>query len=116
MNSVEEMCDSISLINKGEKILEGKVSDIKRQHHTSTHEIVVHAEDPQPIMALTDDFNLKIEDGDTQDTLKITFIGESPNTLLHKVMELGSLVSYHEILPSMNDIFIQEVQSKNRQS
>ena len=116
MSSVEELCDSISLINKGEKILEGKVSDIKRQHHTSTHEIVVHAEDPHPIMALTDDFNLKIEDGDTQDTLKITFMGESPNTLLHKVMELGSLVSYHEILPSMNDIFIQEVQSKNRQS
>jgi len=57
MNSVEELCDSISLINKGETILEGKVDEIKRQHRTSE-------EDP---------------------------------------------------LPSMNDIFIQEVQSKNQQ-
>ncbi len=55
MSSVEELCDSISLINKGEKILEGNVADIKRQHCVST-------------------------DG---------------------------------TLPSMNDIFIQEVQSKN---
>ena len=55
MNSVEELCDSISLINKGEKILEGKVEEIKEQHRTA----------------------------DSQE------------------------------LPSMNDIFIQEVQSRN---
>ena len=55
MNSVEELCDSISLINKGEKILEGKVAEIKAQHRIST---------------------------------------DAP-------------------IPSMNDIFIQEVQSKN---
>ena len=35
MNSVEELCDSISLINKGEKILEGRVDEIKRQHSAS---------------------------------------------------------------------------------
>lgn len=57
MNSVEELCDSISLINKGEKILEGKVAEIKTQHRATE---------------------------------------EAP-------------------LPSMNDIFIQEVQSKNTQ-
>ncbi|MCR5013329.1 MAG: ATP-binding cassette domain-containing protein [Bacteroidales bacterium] len=116
MNSVEEMCDSISLINKGEKILEGRVSEIKRRYNTSTHEIEVFAEDRQPIMALTDDFDLKIEDGGSQDALKITFVGESPKTLLNKVMELGTLISYQEILPSMNDIFIEEVQSKNNPS
>lgn len=115
MSSVEELCDSISLINKGEKILEGKVSDIKRTHHTSTHEIVVLADNRQAIMALTDDFNLKIENGDTTDALKITFVGESPKALLTKIMDIGTLVSYQEILPSMNDIFIEEVQSKNAQ-
>ena len=115
MNSVEELCDSISLINKGEKILEGNVSEIKRQHHTSTHQIEVFAEDPHPIMALTDDFDLKIEDNETQHTMKITFVGNSPKTLLNRIMELGTLVSYQEVLPSMNDIFIQEVQSKNNQ-
>ena len=55
MNSVEELCDSITLINKGETILEGRVDEIKAQHRSSD---------------------------------------EAP-------------------LPSMNDIFIQEVQTKN---
>ena len=114
MSSVEELCDSISLINKGEKILEGKVSEIRRQHHTSTHEIVVQTENTQELMRLTDDFNLKIEEGDSRETLKITFTGDSPKALLHQVMELGTLISYQEILPSMSDIFIQEVQSQNK--
>lgn len=114
MSSVEELCDSITLINKGEKILEGKVTEIKRQHHTSTHEIVVQTNDKQSVMALTNDFNLSIQDGDMPDTQKIVFKGESPKALLLKIMELGNLVSYQEILPSMNDIFIQEVQSKNQ--
>jgi len=78
MSSVEELCDSISLINKGEKILEGKVSEIRRQHHTSTHEIMVQTENTQELMRLTDDFNLKIEEGDSRETLKITFTGDSP--------------------------------------
>ena len=115
MNSVEELCDSISLINKGEKILEGKVSDIKRQYHTSTHEIVVQTDHSQEVMRLTDEYNLKIESTDTTGTLKVTFTGDSPKALLHQIMDLGNLVSYQEILPSMNDIFIQEVQSKNEQ-
>lgn len=114
MSSVEELCDRISLINKGEKILEGSVSDIKRQHHTSTHEIVVQTDRPQEVMRLTDAFNLKIENSDAG-LMKVTFVGDSPKALLHQIMDLGNLVSYQEILPSMNDIFIQEVQSKNQQ-
>jgi len=113
MSSVEELCDRIALINKGEKILEGNVAEIRRQHHTYTHEIVVQTDNPQEVMRLTDHYNLKIEDADLPDALKITFVGDSPKDLLHQVMDLGNLVSYQEILPSMNDIFIQEVQSKN---
>ena len=115
MSSVEELCDSISLINKGEKILEGKVADIRREYRTSTHEITVLADDKQAVMALTDDFNLKIENGEMADSLKITFVGESPKEILTRIMDIGNLVSYQELLPSMNDIFIEEVQSKNAQ-
>ena len=115
MSSVEELCDSIALINKGEKILEGKVADIRRQYRTSTHEITLMADNRQPIMALTDDFNLKIENGEMADTLKITFVGDSAKELLTRIMDIGTLVSYQEVLPSMSDIFIEEVQSKNAQ-
>jgi ABC-2 type transport system ATP-binding protein len=115
MNSVEELCDRIALINKGEKILEGSVAEIRRQHHTSTHEILVQTEQRAEVMNLMDDFNLQIATSEAADTLKITFTGDSAKALLHRIMEVGNLVSYQEILPSMNDIFIQEVQSKNAQ-
>src|SRR3546814_5846286 len=39
MESVEEMCDSISLINKAKKVLEGKVQDIKSQYRSNTYEV-----------------------------------------------------------------------------
>lgn len=44
MASVEELCDSITLINKGKSVLQGKVSDIKRQHDTHQREIVVRCD------------------------------------------------------------------------
>ena len=48
--------------------------------------------------------------------MKLTTCSESPNELLAQLMQIGQLVSYKEVLPSMNDIFIQEVQSQNQAS
>ena len=67
-------------------------------------------------MRLTDTYNLKIEEGNLPETMKLTFFGDSPKTLMHTIMDLGDLVSYQEMLPTMNDIFIQEVQSQNTKS
>jgi ABC-type uncharacterized transport system ATPase subunit len=75
----------------------------------------VQTEQRAEVMNLMDDFNLQIATSEAADTLKITFTGDSAKALLHRIMEVGNLISYQEILPSMNDIFIQEVQSKNAQ-
>jgi ABC-type uncharacterized transport system ATPase subunit len=47
---------------------------------------------------------------------KLTTYSESPADLLNQLLQIGELVSFKEVLPSMNDIFIQEVQSKNQAS
>ena len=110
MASVEELCDSITLINKGKSILQGKVSDIKRQHDT-------HKENLQPIYALGDTYNnIKVEPTEVANETKLTTYSESPADLLNQLLQIGELVSFKEVLPSMNDIFIQEVQSKNQAS
>ena len=115
MASVEELCDSITLINKGRSILQGKVNDIKRQHDTNKREIIVRCDDMQPIYALGDTYNnIKVEPTEVPDEMKLTTISESPNELLSRLLQVGQLVSYKEVLPSMNDIFIQEVQSQNQ--
>ena len=117
MASVEELCDSITLINNGKSILQGKVSDIKRQHDTQQREIIVRCDDTLKVMNIADTYNnIKVEPTDQSDETKLTLFTESPNDLLNQLLQVGQLVSFKEVLPSMNDIFIQEVQSKNQAS
>ncbi len=117
MTSVEELCDSITLINKGRSILQGRVGDIKRQHDTHQREIIVRCDDTLKVMKIADTYNnIKVEPTDQPDETKLTLFSESPNDLLNQLLQVGQLVSFKEVLPSMNDIFIQEVQSQNQAS
>ena len=117
MASVEELCDSITLINNGRSILQGRVSDIKRQHDTHQREIVVRCDDTLKVRNIADTYNnIKVDSTDLPDETKLTLFSASPNELLNQLLQVGQLVSFKEVLPSMNDIFIQEVQSKNQAS
>ena len=117
MASVEELCDSITLINNGTSILQGRVSNIKRQHDTHQRELIVRCDDFNQVMAVADTYNnIKVEHTDLPNETKLTLFSESPNELLNQLLSIGQLVSFKEVLPSMNDIFIQEVQSKNQAS
>ena len=95
MASVEELCDNIMLINKGEKILEGSVYDIKQQYKNHSYDIVYKSFDGG---------------GETH----LTVSSANPNELIRDIIDKGELVSFNEILPSMNDIFINLVSSSNQ--
>ena len=95
MSSVEELCDNIMLINKGEKILEGSVYDIKQQYKNHTYDVVYKPFDGS---------------GETRLTVSST----EPNKLISDIISKGELVSFNEILPSMNEIFINLVSSSNQ--
>lgn len=114
MASVEELCDSITLINNGKSILQGRVSDIKRQHDTQRREIVVRSNNKPSVLALADTYiNIKVEDTEIEDEMRLTLENESTNDFIRRLLDIGELVSFKEVLPSMNDIFIQEVKSQN---
>ena len=95
MASVEELCDNIMLINKGEKILEGSVYDIKQRYKNHKYDVVYRPNDGS---------------GETH----ITVNTEKPNELIRDIIEKGEIVSFNEILPSMNEIFINLVSSSNQ--
>ena len=95
MASVEELCDNIMLINKGEKILEGKVYDIKQQYKNHSYDVVYRPNDGGEVIHLTENTT-------------------NPNELIRDIISKGELVSFNEILPSMNDIFINLVSSSNQ--
>lgn len=114
MASVEEICDRIALINKSEKILEGKVADIKEQFKEHLFELVFEGEEEAFVQELQQ--KVAIEESQklaSSIKLRVKLSPEfSSNDLLKIVMKYGFIYSFNEILPSMNDIFIHMVESQ----
>ncbi|MFD2517994.1 ABC transporter ATP-binding protein [Salinimicrobium flavum] len=114
MESVEELCDHMALIHKGNKLLDGKVDEIKRQYKSNTYEVGIITQNPG---MLRKDLNERFKISDAQfksidDDLKLRIqIGEdaSPNDLLIYLTSQAQINHFVEVIPSVNDIFIQTV-------
>lgn len=111
MGSVEELCDNIALIHKSEKILDGSVKDIRKTHRTHTYKVAFRGN----VMGFTNalwtgaEVLKKESDGDIQlFTIKL-LNNLTPNQMLQLVLPTCEMVSFNEIIPSMNDIFIMKV-------
>ncbi|MBQ1694261.1 MAG: ATP-binding cassette domain-containing protein [Bacteroidales bacterium] len=90
MESVEELCDNIALINKSKLVITGELDEIRRKYGNNNVELVY-----------TD------EDGRHTEVLEVE---KDNNTTLRKILDRGVTVnSYHELMPRMNDIFIKLV-------
>ncbi len=112
MASVEELCDHITLINKAKNILNGSVKEIRKRFKTDTYEFELEnfAGDLKTIM--DGKFQLIDEKQDEQLTrVKIkTNEGASQNELIQAILPFAQIQSFHEVIPSMNDIFISQVE------
>ncbi|MBO7180706.1 MAG: ATP-binding cassette domain-containing protein [Bacteroidales bacterium] len=113
MSSVEEICDRIVLINNAKKILEGKVSEIKRRFCDNIFEIVT------PIVKdLQLPYDCKIYESkcnDSLQTIKVMIPKGRNADLINQILQQTDLISYKELLPSMNEVFIKTV-TKNEQN
>ena len=115
MESVEELCDHIALINKSNKILDGPLNEIKRQYKSNTYEIGIKANELNLEQELKEKFtvfpaNFKTLDGELKLNLKIDE-SSSPNQLLSFLTTKGEITHFVEVIPSANDIFIQAVKN-----
>lgn len=108
MESVEELCDNITLINKAKTILEGSVDEIRSKWAASEYDLVfegdvkIEGNGHYNILMHTKDNNQSIIRLKT--TSDIT-----TNEILQTVMKSGNMVSFNPSLPSMNEIFIRVV-------
>ncbi|PHS68405.1 MAG: ABC transporter ATP-binding protein [Flavobacterium sp.] len=116
MESVEEMCDHIALINKSNKILDGKLIDIKRAYRSNTYKVGLMPNNTENLKAvLTDKFEVKSTSFKTinheqQYHIKIPE-NASVNELVNYLTTLGQLTHFEEVIPSVSDIFIETVQN-----
>lgn len=118
MASVEEICDEIALINKSKKILEGNLYDIKNRFKKNIFSIEVADASLNFEQILAEKFDLMSTKKLSHSTRYIVRIPENltGNHLLQHIMEHCTICAFEEVLPSMNDIFIEQVENFNHQN
>ncbi|MGN8070267.1 ABC transporter ATP-binding protein [Mucilaginibacter sp. SG564] len=110
MESVEELCDSIALIHKSHKILDGKVKHIRNSYRNDVYLVeysgqLLTFENGQPF----DQIGETISDDDRH-TIRIKLQdGRSSNDVLQYLIPQTRVTMLQEVIPSMNDIFIEKV-------
>jgi len=111
MSSVEELCDHIALINKSNKILEGRVKEIKNTYKTNAFQVELTGYNKLLKDYLNHDYEVMDEFHD-EDILraKIRILNDkSTNEMISTLMQFGNIHAISEIIPTMNDIFIAKV-------
>jgi len=107
MESVEELCDDIAMINRSRKVLEGSKSEIRNRHRTGTYQVDFKGQ-------LQTSGKVKIssmealEGGLTRALVKDPS-AQNPNQLLQKLIEQVEVHGFAEKIPSINEIFISNV-------
>jgi len=107
MEQVEEICDHIILVNKGQKILDGTVKEVKQQFKQNLFRIGFNS---MPASTSNDAFEIVRQNDDYSFVVKIRE-GHTPNDILRYFLQGGAGIhAFNEILPSLNEIFIQLVE------
>ncbi|AJA69180.1 ATP-binding cassette domain-containing protein [Myroides odoratimimus] len=113
MESVEEMCDYIALINKSNKLIEGKLVDVKREHRTNLYQVGVLSDNIERLfLELSDKFKFestRFKSLNNEVQLEVDLGTKMPNELLNILSVNGQVTHFVEKLPTVNDIFIQSV-------
>jgi len=112
MGSVEELCDRITLINKAKTILEGNVNEIRNQWAANEYDLVFSGNVTIEENGLFKILTRQYENDKTTVRIK-TDKNISTNEILNSFMNKGTIKSFNPALPSMNDIFIRVVESRN---
>ncbi len=118
MESVEEMCDYIALINKSNKILDGKLKDIKQQFKTNQFEVGLLSVNK---VLLLNQINEKFTVENSQaisfnDDLRLLISlknGETSKDLIEFLNNKAQITHFTEVIPSVNDIFLKSVASNS---
>jgi ABC-2 type transport system ATP-binding protein len=118
MASVEEICDDIELINKAKKVLSGNITEVKNRF--KKHRFIIEIEKKSSITEINIPSHFSLI-SQLEKPYSVVFEvqlspASSSNELLNYFMKQGDVVAFRELLPSMNDIFIEQVNYYNEQN
>lgn len=118
MESVEELCSHISLINRSQVVLQGPVRDIRKAHKSNSYEVQFVGNRIAFTHALWTGCELEdIRDEDDHQVARVRILeGHTPNQLLQLLLPSVEILGLKEIIPTMSDIFIQKVGASNQET
>lgn len=112
MESVEEMCDSVALINNSKKILDGKIFEVREKFKQNLYNIVLSEVISEQLDVLKNKYNFRdVTDKHGLISFDLSY-NEDQNLLLNDLMKAGKIRSFDEKIPSMNEVFITAVTSQ----
>ena len=112
MESVEAMCDNITLINKSKNILEGSVNEIRNKWADNEYDLTIYGNVALESNAIYNVVSKRFEYDKSFIRIK-TCDNTTTNDILYDIMKSGTVLSFKQALPSMNEIFLRVVQSRN---
>jgi ABC-2 type transport system ATP-binding protein len=112
MESVEELCDNITLIDKAKTILEGSVDEIRSKWAANEYDLVFEGDVSIEGKGHYNILNQQKDNNKSIIRLKTTS-NINTNDILNNVMRSGKIISFNPALPSMNEIFIRVIEARN---
>ncbi|MGC1516636.1 MAG: DUF4162 domain-containing protein, partial [Maribacter sp.] len=117
MESVEELCEYIALIHKSEKILDGRLSDIKKAYKNNIFTIGLQTAHPEVILKeMNDKFQLLYDRFDLREN-QLNMTLKLPTSDSKEILEYlgakGNVNHFLETVPSANDIFIRSIKNED---
>ncbi len=114
MESVEELCDHIALINKSNKILDGKLNDIKQEYRTNQFEVGLLSDTKEKLFEeINSKFNVeKSKSASFNNDLRFLISlkkGETSTEMIQFLNNKAQITHFTEVIPSVNDIFLKAV-------
>jgi len=117
MESVEELCEHIALIHQSEKILDGRLSDIKKAYKNNIYKVGLEAENGTSLLnELTEKFQLtssNYQPNENQLDFTVQLPSNDSREMLAFLNNRANINQFAETIPTANEIFIQTVQSKD---
>ncbi len=112
MASVEELCDNIALIDNGKTVLSGEIHEIKQRFKSNIYQLTYRSD--SPLTANSNIFEIveTVKKNGIYTSKIKSYSGVHNNQLLSEFIKEADVVSFSEVLPSVNDIFLKVVGEK----
>jgi len=111
MENAERLCDSVCIISKGEKVLDGTVSDVRAEHGERTIALALDGDASPAVKAILADASMISEADDSNRFYELELApGADPSVLLRRLVEAGAPIRrFERVQPSLHSIFLERV-------